>query len=225
MTDQFDEWLRGTMPDVSENETRKEIHLAILKERLRARGIARRNRYLKRGLLAVPVLLLVVLVGNVSELGSDGFGLVQLESTETLGRVFKNEFRGGGFNILDDKTDEEIYEYSQQLAAGEGVNISATGWKANGMVLWSIIREFTVMGKVSTVSMSAEEPPSNWPREMSPFFTEHWAQYEQQVLSGEIQPAGEIVQVLDGKQFLLEYWLIPTEDYGEVIYYSGLPVR
>ncbi len=223
MTDQFENWLRDTIPDVPVNETRKEIHLAILKERLRARRVARHRRYVQHGMLAIPVLLLVLFVSDIGELGSDGFSLIPVEDAKTPGSIMQNEFRGDGFNAENFATAEEAQEYNQQLATGEGIVVGVEGWEIRGETEWTVQKVFNISGKAEEMGFPLENPPSSMPPDLFVFLTKYWGDYEPQIKSGAVPCSGTTTRELDGELYTVQYWQLPTTELGLVRYYSGKP--
>lgn len=224
MKDPFDDWIRGAIPEIPEDKFKKEIHLAILKERMRARGVQRQHRGLRWGMIAAPLVLLILFFGNVVELGGDGFDLVEVEGSKDSGRILLNEFRGVGFNVYEDETEAEIRELNQQLAAGEGVVVGVEGWIIQGHANWGVIREYTVFGKKKTSARTPESPPTKNVAKALVQMNVDWDALDALVKSGDFQPEAIEPIELDGILFSVQRWSIPTEEYGTVIHYSGVPV-
>ncbi len=225
MNDSFGKWIREAMPKPNEDRVRSEVQLAVLKERIRQGNALRKKRRTRIGLFATPVLLAMVISLNVVDLGGDGFELVQVDEAKTPGIVVKNEFRGGGFNVLSNQSEEEIEEFNQQLAAGQGVVIEIEGWEIKGKEEWTIIRENNVRGNIFKSGAALNSPPTDSPPELAQFLIKHWDKYEREIGTGSLPVSGQMTKNLDGFKFILNYWLIETEEFGEVTYYSGVPTH
>jgi len=222
LDDPFETWLRETIPATPVDETRQEMHLAILKERMRL-DQARRRRRMRLTCSVLPLVVVVLLVGG-RDVGSDGFDLVQLEQTTGSEAVVSNVFRGDGFNVPAGSTARETQEFNQQLAADDGVVVRAVGWEVRGKNNWSLMREYNVHGQARTAGADPRLTPSHWTGEMLVFLTGPASGYVTQIEAGLIAPTGSVVKELDGEPYKLDYWTIPTADFGEVTYYAGPPV-
>ena len=170
MDDRFGQWLRDSIPEVMEDRVRSEVQLAILKERIRDQEIQRRKRRARYGMIAIPVVLVAVISASFVDLGGDGFELEGIGSIGDQGDVYKSTFRGTGFSVQDLKSEEEIQEFNQQLAAGEGVDIGLEGWKINGITKWTLIKEYNVFGKMVFAGSSPHSPPSEFPPDFLNFY-------------------------------------------------------
>jgi len=225
MSDQFGKWIGESMPEPTEDRLRSEIHLAVLKERIRAREIKRRKHRSRFGMIAAPAVLVVLISANFVDLGGDGFDLVEIEDSKVAGGVVKNDFREVGFNVQNLESEEEIQEFNHQVAAGQGVVIGLEGWQINGKTHWTIQREFNVLGKIMEMGSSPTNPPMEFLPELPVFLMEHWDEFESKIKSGVLRPSGHMSQELDGDMYSIQYWTIPTEQFGMVIYYSGKPIH
>lgn len=225
VNEQFDNWVREMIPAPRESEIKKEIHLAILKERLRNKAIERRGQRIRRGMVVVPFVLLTFFFGSTSELGGDGFDLVELDSPGIPGRIYENEFREEGFNLVSEDLPGKNEELNRQMAAGEGTVVGVEGFEINGKVEWSIKREYSVSGERLVLGFSPDSPSTGSPRELREFLLNEWSFYENQIEEGRLLPDGERIQKLDGIEFVVQYWEIPARNSGSVVYYSGKPIR
>jgi hypothetical protein len=220
MNDKFDKWLRDAIPNVPEDRVKQEIHLAILKERMRDKKTQRRRWALRWSLIGAPVLLAVLLVGNVVELGGDSFDLVEHES-ELVGKYVANEFRGVGFNVYEDQTDKEIQEFNQQIAAGEGIVVGLDGWIIDGVETWSILREYNVLGEIIKAGMASKSKPERSRSDVLKLINFDWELLEAKMESDEYQLDGTEEMAVDGMLFFVERYSFLTEEYGRVVHYEG----
>ena len=225
VNDQFDNWVREVIPAPEENEMKKEIHLAILKERLRTKEIKRRRQRYRYGMMVAPFLFVVLYFGNTVDLGGDGFDLVEVEAPVSPGSAYKNDFREEGFLTTQNDSSGDILELTQQIAAGEGTIIGLEGYEIHGKIEWSIIREYSVSGKIFVLGTSPHFPSSDTPLELRDFLVNEWSQYESRIEAGTIASAGQKNLDFDGIAFSIQYWTIPTEKFGIVKYYSGKPIH
>jgi hypothetical protein len=220
MNDAFGEWLKNEIPESQEDRVRQEVHLAILKERMRSKQVRRRRRVFRWSLIGVPVVLVALLVGNVVELGGDSFDLVEHES-ELVGSYVANEFRGVGFNVYEDQTDKEIQEFNQQIAAGEGIVVGLDGWIIDGVETWSIFREYNVLGEIIKAGMAPKSKPERSRSDVLKLINFDWELLEAKMESDEYQLDGTEEMAVDGMLFFVERYSFLTEEYGRVVHYEG----
>lgn len=228
MGDRMDKWLKDALPPTEEDSARQAVQLAILKERLRTRKMEQRRRRTRCGVAAVPLVVLVLFFGDVVDLGGDSFELVEVENTaypELDLKIVRNEFRGGVVGTSSDATDEEVQELTQQIAAGEGTIIRVEGWRVGGVTRWSLQMRHDILGKIEVTSRTPYNPPSGRSRALGEFLMTEWESIEADINSGSIEPAGGLNMEFDGIPFVLEYWVVPSERFGEVTCYSGVPIR
>jgi len=224
MNDQFDEWLKDTIPEVERDETRQEIQLAVLKERLRQRAAVRRRRF-KGTMIVLPVLLLAIVAGNVPELGSDGFEYERLAATSIPGEVIKTGFREDAVNLPAGTADADVIDIGAQIAANMGIVVEVEGWKIGSDVYWSMTRINDVAGKEELLNKPSLSPQSRPSRKLYSFSNSTWPSIRANILSGSIAPSGKEDVVLDGESYTTTYWNIVDESIGNLTYYRYVANR
>lgn len=225
MNDHFDQWLRESMPERTEDRVRSEVQLAVLKERIRSRQAQRRRSQYRFAMITIPVVLVMLISTNYVDLGGDSLDLVEVDGSGAPGGAVKNDFRSEGFNTLGFQSEEEIQEFNQQLAAGEGKVVGLEGWEIFGKTKWTIQREFMVNGKIVPTGSSPIDPSPDIPPDFVRFILGDWRTFETGIKSGEIPATGIVTKSLDGIDFQTKYWEIPTGQFGMVTYYYGQPIQ
>ena len=134
---------------------------------------ARRRRFRLIVILSTLILLLLV-SGQVSQLGSDNFETkVTTEFIPIVNdsiTIYENVFRGGSVNLPRDFSEADIDEYQRSVAAGEGTVVKATGLSYGGKTSWLKFVTRDINGRINTEGRSTENPPSEEPENSSSFF-------------------------------------------------------
>ena len=224
----FDQWLRGTGPSVPDCNHEMEEFLSGFRGKMHADQLVRKKRErrnIKRVASVMSLAVLCVLAFNISDLGSDGFGLVEVEDATMPGRVVRNEFSRDGFNILEGDSEADIHERNQQFLADLGVIIGVEGWMIKGNTRWIVRREFIINGKSSEVGRPSLVPPSSRNEDIGNFIIEDWSDFNEQIETGTISPTIFQEKQLDGVSFQIQGWVLTTKKYGQVSYFKGKPIR
>lgn len=227
MNNSFEQWIRDCAPENEIDDIRKEAHLVVLKERLRQREIryqSRQKRQLRASMVAV-VAVFIIVSGNFSQLGSDGFDLIEFEGVHTKGKIVKNVFRGDGFNVLEGESSADILETNRQITAGEGVVFKLEGWTISKKTHWIVCRLIVVNGKEKILAQSPDSIPEENTKQHFLYLTQDWEAQLKKMESDGPPPGGELKKVVDGVTFQLQYWDFDTKDFGPIRYYMGTPIR
>lgn len=224
LNDDFGKWIKETLPEPPEPLVRQEAHLAVLKERFRAKKSKRRHVVKGSGLVAAALLVIALFGGNIPELGGENFELKEINSPDVPGRVFTVGSGHSGFNMTDDLSEEEIQEFSFQNAANEGVVVGMEGYVANEVELWSLIREYSVGGVSMVTTRFAKPDPSHEDILTIQSLDIDWVALSGQALSGARPPDKTVFIQLEGIEFEARRWSFTTEKYGTVYYFDGVPL-
>ncbi len=222
----FDQWLRGQKPpDPAFVKNMDQFLYGVSQKRAAEKKVraAKRKKRLASGSAVMCVVLLSIGVFNFQDVGSDGFDLAEVKNTDIAGRIFKNEYRGDGFNVLGGETDQVVQEINHQIAAKEGEVVKVEGWSFQGETYWCVSRKFNALGESKILSDISKIPETKLTRKFLGFLIEQWPVFESQIETGEIKPGSKSTkQDIDGVTFLITSWFIDLPD-GELIYFEGLP--
>lgn len=225
MTDRFDELIREAAPEVPDTKVTRQVNRALMHECIR-RDHPRRKRNYRLGLVAAGLALVVVFSGQVQDVGSDGFNMIQIEDSKVPGGVVKNEFRGRGFNVLEGETEQDIQETNLQVSADEGIVVEVEGWLLDGDYYWVIKRKYLINGKEKFLYGATKTPKFFPSKKLTAFLiSDEWDNILQEIQVGEI-PSGRITKIeLDGVWFSAQAWPFSTSDSKDGTYYLGQPIR
>jgi hypothetical protein len=219
MKDPFDKWLADTLPNPREDAMEGRIHLAILRDRLN------RKRRRRNGLgflaVAVPVLLVAFMTGDVVDLGSDDFATETRTSDDGTIDYVISPFSEEALNVVEGSSEEETRELLLQTIADEGTPTMVEGWLIDGKTHWSMTRTHLVDGKKFLTAGDPKETPSDLTPALASFVMTEWKMFNEQIESGAIAPHSEENVVLDGVAYPVQLYILQSEASGEVIYYRG----
>jgi len=153
VSNEFEKWIQESAPSVEVNETRKEIHLAVLRQRLREREnrYQTRQKRTRRASVAAVALVFVLIGGNVSELGSDGFEFVVSESEYmSTSKTVEVGFRKSKIAGNDDTPSEFLRDLVVEMGFSDGVPVSVESVGIQGSESWAIVFEYDVKGSKET---------------------------------------------------------------------------
>ena len=223
MTDQFEDWIKESAPSVHVNELKKEVHLAVLKERLRAREIRhqRRHHRQRRASMVAVVLMFLLIGGNVSELGSDGFDITITESEALKEKVASIGFRGSEFTLQDDDTEADVEDLAQQIQADLGHPVGISMYEIDGDQFWTVIQEYEVNGQMQTRTQFPSTHESSINESISDFLTGEALVMMREIKSGELLPFVTREESVDGVSFLAKVYRYHSAKHGEVIFLRG----
>ncbi len=224
----IDQWLRGMRPSVPDCNQDMEAFLSDFRDKMYADQLVRKKRErrnIKRVASVLSLAVLCVLAFNISDLGSDGFDMVEVENSKGPWRIVKNEFRGDGFNVLEGDSEADIHEKNQQFLADLGVIIGVEGWMIKGNTRWIVRREYIINGKNSETGRPSLVPPSSRNEDIGNFILEDWSDFNEQIETGTISPTIFQEKQLDGVSFQIQGWVLTTKKYGQVSYFKGKPIR
>lgn len=225
MGDQFEKWIQNSAPVVAVDETKKEIHLAVLKQRLRQRDQRhhKRMKQIRRSGVAAMALVFILVGGNVSELGSDGF---ELEiSPSNLVPDAKNArigFRKTKLGFPGSMPEEEVLDLTQQMEAEIGIPAEVISINVHGNVIWDILYEYEVKGEKKLVGGKAVDRPSKLTRAHFEFVKSELDLLTEMIGSGNLVPVSSRIESVDGYPFLIKEYHFQSEKYGLVVYGKGV---
>lgn len=228
MSDKFEKWIQESSPSVEINENSKEIHLAVLKQRLREREKQHVNRQtrMRRSGVVVVALMIVIAGGNVAELGSDGFDYKIVESdlvseTQQLEVGHRQSAITGPASMNSDTLrDLEVeMEYSQ------GIPVSVEAIGIHGDESWSINFEYDVNGIRQTGGRMVKDRPSNPTMDHLRFAESELELVLKMITKGMLHPVATRKETVEGYSFLIKSFQVQSEQLGLIIYQKGLLIH
>lgn len=231
MTQDFDKLIASAAPEVPDCGESRRTARALMNERVRLETQRQRTRHLRRISVAAGLVFVVMMGGQLSELGSDGFdfkmGTLELSNGETVPQIV-NTFRGAGAGITSKMTEDELYEFQQQILLREGTIESITGLSFNDAPpQWFINYLIINNGKVKVIEreplgLSVENMPIS--RDKVRFLIDELDSFMELVASGQIagKPYDKIAA--DGVTFEVRQWSKQYPQWGLFTYYRGEPV-
>jgi len=143
MNNNFDQWIRDCAPDFEVDEINKETHLAILKESMRQRKLlqSRREKWQLRVSMVAAVLVFILIGGNYSQLGSDGFDPTVLDiPANDQGNFVTFGMSRMGLRVPEDQSEEETTRQVTRFVARLGEPLRVHGFLMDGRESWSVER-------------------------------------------------------------------------------------
>lgn len=177
MADNLDQWIKDSKAETPDSGEFRRLNRILIKDRMATVVPARRRRFRLIVILSTLILLLLV-SGQVSQLGSDNFDTkVTTEFIPIVNdsiTIYENVFRGGSVNLPRDFSEADIDEYQRSVAAGEGTVVKATGLSYGGKTSWLKFVTRDINGRINTEGRSTENPPSEEPENLLQFFQDHY---------------------------------------------------
>ncbi len=228
MNNKFEKWIEESAPVVVMNSSKKDFHLAVLKQRLRDREVLYRKRQLQKQHtgIATVVLVLVLIGGSVSELGSDGFDFVvpDYQVTPSHERVDIG-FRGARMSILGGETHEEVREFAMLSEGRIGIPVGVTAYEFQGSENWSMGFEYQAGDHKRVTHQAVLDRPSVVTMDFFQFLKTEDDLLTGQIEEGTLRPVSIQVEEIDGFHFLIKKYSYRSERYGTVIYKRGALVN
>ena len=179
---------------------------------------------------AVVAVAALVTAFQFTDVGSDGFGLVDTGfDTRSGARIYENAFRPGKSGGVDEHGDplgRDVMEATEEaLAAGAGRLLRVEGWSLGGGSSLSAVYAVTVDGQER---IRGEPLPVDreMPRDvMVRFYDTHLREFLAAVDSGLVPVTGTGLVDVDGHRVLLTKWSRKFEDFGVVTFMRGQPLE
>lgn len=228
MNNNFEKWIQDSAPSVEVDETNKEIHLALLRHRLRERENRSKIRRKRAGRVGVAALAIVFVFigGNFSELGSDGFEFVARQN-EYLPESTSVEI---GFRKLrmtgpPDVSYESLRDLAVEMEAGDGIPKSVVVIGIHGNENWVLEFEYDVGGETHNGARAPILPgrPSKITKDHLDFAINELDEVLKNIENGNLQPVSSRVQTIEGYRFLMKVYHVQSENYGLVLFQQGAP--
>ncbi len=225
--DGLDNLLKSLMPPEPEFNKDTERMLKGFHKKMETERTSRVKRRKKNFVRAVAAsVFIIAFTGffNIGELGSDGFKMVHSESENFPDGIALNEFRGGGYNLLEGDSIEDLESLNRVVTAESGIPMEAFGFEIRGRVDWRITREYSYAKGSRMVTLPSENPFSDGGNVLFEFVIGPWPKFEEAIINGTLPSAGIVEKILDAEKYRLQYWVIETEDFGQVKYFKGKPI-
>ncbi len=229
MSDIFENWIRESAPRGKVNDLKKEIHLAVLKERLRGmdrRRSLRHQRQMRASMVATVVLSLLV-GGNFSQLGSDGFDIIVNgpmpafeHSLNSVSGLREMKVQVGSFD-----SPEVVLDLHQQIEGRIGRVVSLTAIEVQGAMNWTITMKHQAGDTKREYTTEVLDRRSKMSRAKAAFIREESDTMFRQVKNGILRPIMIRNEVVDGTRFLIKEYVYHSDKFGDVTYLFGVPSR
>lgn len=224
MTDNLDKWIKDAKSEVPDPGEYRRLNRAMIKERMLARNPDRPRRHTLL-LVGASVVFLILLSGQISQLGSDDFDRTsKVVDTPLIGptTVYTDEFRKTSVNLPKNYTEADRDEFYRSSAAGEGEITMVTGLSYGGKTSWLKHIRKMVNEKVSNHGEPVRNPESVQPDDLIDFLVSHMADLKARTKA---EPPHETMQMeFDGVMIDLKSWTYDYPGYGPVTSYNGFPV-
>ncbi|PID81649.1 hypothetical protein CSB20_01925 [bacterium DOLZORAL124_64_63] len=225
MADQFEDWLRDCAPSVEVNAMKKEAHLAILQERLRLRAAKRRRAqvFMRHATLAAAVCFFMIMGVNVLELGSDGFEY-EVEELEWNNHQLMGEygFRDERFVFRESDSYRDVKKLQHQFTTRLGTVLGLEAWQVQGEWDWMLDIGYESRSGLRIQTQSALDRPSSANVE---FYREEEKAIKDLIAAGKLKPVGNRTETIDGTLFDIQVYRYPTEKFGTVTLWQGVPIH
>ena len=232
MTRELDKLITDAVPPVPDSGPSRRVTRALLRDRMRKESRRAHRRRLAGVSLAAGLAFLLVLGGQVSDLGSDAFELeiheVEIGTEEPL-LLAKSKIRGTVTNALPGMTSEDIQEMQQQLLLREGRVKSITAFSINGGTpYWKVKVSTEVNGVPTTLARDPIDligAKNQFSRELLDFLVEHGQEFDTLVKSGRLEPEPYGDVSANGMLFRVQKWTKEYAGWGTATYFEGTPVN
>lgn len=228
MSNEFEKWIESSAPAVEADKGMKEVHLAILKQRLRDRDkqYKVRQKRTRRGSIVAVVLMFVLVGGNISELGSDGF---ELETSESLLVDGMNNVTVGhrefGFGAPKSLTKAETEDFARQAEWRHGQPVGVECLEIQGAAAWFINFHYDLDGSTSLGSHSVRDRPSTAGMDHLNFSQHEYDGMEEKIKNGTLAPVSSRIETVDGFRFFIKVYNFESSEFGSVVFQKGEFIR
>jgi hypothetical protein len=231
MAQDFDKFISDAAPQVPDAGPSRRMSRLVLHERMRQATNRRHTRQIQGSMLAASLVLLIVLGGQVTELGGDAFEL-EMSTLNIVGDInvpiAKSRIRDDAVTPLPGMDSDDVYELQQQVYLREGTIEYIDGYSFDGNPPWlTIIYKMDVNGE--TVITSYEPTDLNvesqvLSRDKIQFLVDHADEFVGLVESGQLEasPFGDVTS--GGLTFRVRQYSHEFPGWGVVTYYRGEPI-
>ncbi len=230
MTKNFDKLITDAAPLVPDCGTNRRVTRALLKERMRQDARRRQVRDRRGMSLAVSLVFMFVIGGQVTELGSDGFDTISRVMELTNGEKFIKitaPFRGTGLAVPEEFSPEKTYEIQQAIAADDIKPVRLEGINVFGKTMWLMEYASVIQGEIS-LHTSVPKNLIGFNSEITPktfeFVASHITPFKDLIKQGKVPRKKFQAIRSNGLIFEVYSWTRSFPGFGEVTYYAGKPV-
>jgi hypothetical protein len=220
----LDKWIKDAKDDVPDSGEYRRLNRILLKERMITSGPDRRRHHWVL-LVVIILVFLMLLSGQLNQLGSDGFETNTRNEKSLHGdttTIHENVFRGGSVNLPRDFSEADIDEYHRSVAAGEGSIVMVTGLSYGGKTTWLKFVKRIVNGKENIEGGETESMISEDLDDFLQFYQKYNSDLKAKTAT---EPPHEIKRmVVDGVMLDFRIWTYEYPGFGKVTRHIGLPV-
>ena len=221
MSDQFEKLIRDSAPEIPDPGEYRRLNRVALRERLHEMEKPKRSHSL---VVATACLALMVLFsGQLSNLGSDGWDLIQGEYPGVDGEPVKRfADPNNSFSLVGAENLREAQDIQQAFVARDAEPVRVTCLAYAGLAYWNVYGLAEIDGQIqeSSMDLTGILPKENLPR-MAEFYENHFS--ELMKLSKTQAPDSTARLVIFGVEFELESWTATFPEFGEVTFSRGVP--
>jgi hypothetical protein len=226
MADNLDKWIKDSKVVTPDSGEFRRLNRVLIKDRILAVEPARRRRH-RVFMVSVTVVLILLVSGQVTRLGSDSF---EMETTTEFRpwrgdsvTIYENVFRGGSVNLPADFSQADIDEYQRSVAAEEGTIVRATGYSYGGKTSWIKHVKREINGRENIEGREPHSPLSQDPDKYMEFLLGHYKDLVGRSRTN--PPDGSMRLAVDGVLIEFNFWTFAYPQFGKVTYYDGYPVE
>lgn len=227
MTREFDRLITDAAPESRDCDADRRTTRTLLHDRMRKIEQRRRRWNWSGALVAGSLALFLLIVGPITELGSDSFDILFESEVHgdgatdgTAYRELKIGFGRGKVSTSTVLSDEDARELEIQAVIDEGIVTGITGLEIDGVVDWQLGVDHILDGKVATRYLGLREDIRKLPV-FRGFMKKHLLEVFSAILSE--TPNGTFTRELAGHRFQVDYWKLEYPEYGTVTWYEGTP--
>ena len=218
--------MRKAAPKPEGLATARQMNRSLMKERFRSQhpgGTAN----LRTSFAVFGLALLVLVVGQVEIVGSDGWLLEKGSLTSLVGRekaTFSRPLTGRSLTGLQSMTEERARNLLVSEMIGDFRILRIQGLEIHGQTHWVRIVETFLEGESVVRGVSVQDPASRHTPDHDRIFT---TDLYQKILAATNTPpdSDNATVTLDGVTYSLKTWVFPSTAFGTVKYHQGIPIR
>lgn len=223
MAAEFNNWLKEAAPPLPDAGPIRRTNRALMKERIRHDQPRRRHHY-RMGVATAGLALAILFVGQVDNVGSDGWDFESAVQTDILGRTKTVHSRTFGPGIITDATEQQARDILMAEMTREYKILKVIGVELEGRCDWLKRVEIMSEGKPVMTGITAQDPASQEIPEMREMIKS--GLYREIITAKKStlhQATGRVT--LEGVTYDVKTWIFPDTPFGTVKYHEGVPIR
>jgi|GEM_PF-6573713 len=220
MSDRMDKWLRAVAPEVPDSAPHKARLRQRLREKLDARH-RRRRRWRQIGVLAASLALVAVFSGQITDLGSDSFEVVDTIKTSDGGTMVAVGHQRTWIKLKEDGSPGYVRENVAQIVANEGVVELLMIVRIGEGVHSNIARATVIDGEKISLTNRCKDIPNNTTDEIAEFMMHRYDDFLARISTVPGPPGRGFRMRAEGHLFECREWIVTYPDLGRVTVIHG----